>query len=93
MIFVFMLFIFPFVVLAFLDFSLLRTHFWPFTEVLREIRREVTRNLAVFLRITNCADDTDGGPIVSHNCAILSRDQRIKPEKRSSRLLHGKFSR
>jgi hypothetical protein len=33
----------PFVVLAFFDFSFLRTHFWPFTEVVRKIRREVTR--------------------------------------------------
>ncbi len=41
MIFAFILF--PFVVLAFFDFSLLRTHFWPFTEVVSKIRREVTR--------------------------------------------------
>ena len=34
---------FPFIVLAFRDLSLLRTHFWPFTEVVRKIRREVTR--------------------------------------------------
>src|SRR5215471_7812067 len=34
---------FPFIVLAFLDLSSLRTHFWPFTEVVRRIRREVTR--------------------------------------------------
>jgi hypothetical protein len=38
MIFAFILF--PFIVLAFFDFSLLRTHFWPFTEVVRKIRRE-----------------------------------------------------
>jgi hypothetical protein len=36
---------FPFIVLGFFDFSLLRTHFWPFTEVVRKIRREVTRKL------------------------------------------------
>jgi hypothetical protein len=29
--------------LAFCDLSSLRTHFWPFTEVVRRIRREVTR--------------------------------------------------
>jgi hypothetical protein len=29
-------------VLAFRDLSLLRTHFWPFTEVLQEIRRGIT---------------------------------------------------
>jgi hypothetical protein len=34
---------FPFVVLAFFDFSSLRTHFWPFTGVLQEIRRDITR--------------------------------------------------
>ncbi len=42
MIFVFMLFTFL-SVLAFFDFSSLRTHLWPFSEVVREIRREVTR--------------------------------------------------
>jgi hypothetical protein len=31
--------------LAFRDFSLLRTHFQPFTEVVRKIRREVTRKV------------------------------------------------
>jgi len=41
MIFAFILF--PFIVLAFFDFSLLRTYFWPFTEVVRKIRREATR--------------------------------------------------
>src|SRR5262249_571603 len=35
----------PFIVLAFLDLSSLRTHFWPFTEVVRRIRREVTREI------------------------------------------------
>src|SRR5436190_7768781 len=44
MIFVFILFIF-FLVLAFFDFSSLRTHFWPFTDVMRKIRREVTRKV------------------------------------------------
>ncbi len=34
---------FPFVVLAFFDFSLLRTHFWPFTELLQRIQRDITR--------------------------------------------------
>jgi hypothetical protein len=34
---------FPFIVLAFIDLSSLRTHFRPFTEVVRRIRREVTR--------------------------------------------------
>ena len=34
---------FPFTPLAFFDFSLLRTHFWPYTEAVRKIRREVTR--------------------------------------------------
>ena len=41
MIFAFILF--PFVVLAFFDFSLLRTHFWPFTEGVRKVRLEATR--------------------------------------------------
>jgi hypothetical protein len=34
-----------FLFLAFLDLSSLRTHFWPFTEVVRRIRREVTREI------------------------------------------------
>ncbi len=38
-------FLFFFLVLAFFDFSLLRTHFWPFTEVMRKIPREVTRKV------------------------------------------------
>ena len=33
-----------FLVLAFRDFSSLRTHFWPFIEVLSEIQPEVTPN-------------------------------------------------
>ena len=40
-----MLLIFLSLFLAFLDLSSLRTHFWPFTEVLRRIRREVTRKI------------------------------------------------
>src|SRR5437868_14337448 len=32
--------------LAFRDLSSLRTHFWPFTEVLRKIRSGVTRKVA-----------------------------------------------
>src|SRR5215472_5975141 len=43
-IFVFMLFNF-FIVLAFRDLSSLRTHFRPFTEVVRKSRRKVTRKL------------------------------------------------
>jgi len=35
--------LFPFLVLAFFDSSLLRSHFWPFTEVLRKIWPGVTR--------------------------------------------------
>jgi hypothetical protein len=31
------------VLLAFFGFSPMRSHFWPFTEVVRKIRREVTR--------------------------------------------------
>ena len=38
---------FSFLVLAFRDS--LRTHFWPFTEVLQEIRCDVTRNVWIFL--------------------------------------------
>ena len=37
---------FLFLVLALFDFSSLRTHFWPFTEVLRKIWRLVTRKVA-----------------------------------------------
>ena len=44
--FVFISVIFPFVVLAFLDFSSLRTHFWPFTQVLRKNWPRVTRKVA-----------------------------------------------
>jgi hypothetical protein len=36
-------YLFFFLVLAFFDFSSLRTHFWPFTDVVRKIWREVTR--------------------------------------------------
>jgi hypothetical protein len=36
---------FPFLVLAFFDSSLLRSHFWPFTEVVRKIGRQVTRKV------------------------------------------------
>jgi hypothetical protein len=57
MIFAFILF--PFIVLAFFDFSLLRTHFWPFTEVVRKIRREVTRRFVNFWEPADCADETD----------------------------------
>jgi hypothetical protein len=39
-------FIISVLVLAFFDLSSLRTHFWPFTEVVRKIRAEVTRKLA-----------------------------------------------
>jgi hypothetical protein len=39
-------FIISVLVLAFFDLSSLRTHFWPFTEVVRKIRVEVTRKLA-----------------------------------------------
>jgi len=34
--------------LAFRDLSSLRTHFWPFTEVVRKIRRKVTRKIWSF---------------------------------------------
>jgi hypothetical protein len=37
--------IFSFFVLAFPELSSLRTHFRPFTEVMRKSRREVTREL------------------------------------------------
>jgi hypothetical protein len=37
--------IFSFFVLAFVELSSLRTHFRPFTEVMRKSRREVTREL------------------------------------------------
>ena len=37
--------LFSFFVLAFPDLSSLRTHFRPFTEVMRKSRREVTREL------------------------------------------------
>jgi len=42
--------------LAFRDFSLLRTHFWPFTEILRKIRPEVTRKSCSRLRTIWIAD-------------------------------------
>jgi hypothetical protein len=51
--FVFISVIFPFVVLAFLDFSSLRTQFWPFTQVLRKNWPRVTR------KVGQTADDTD----------------------------------
>ena len=36
----------PFLFLAFIDLSSLRIHFWPFTKVLQEIRRDITRKVA-----------------------------------------------
>jgi hypothetical protein len=45
---------FPFLVLVFFDSSLLRSHFWPFTQVLRKIWPGVTR------KVGKTADDTDG---------------------------------
>ena len=50
MILVFILFSFLSLFWPFFDFSSLRTHFWPFTEVMRKIRREVTRKVASRLR-------------------------------------------
>jgi len=50
---------FPFIFLAFFDFSSLRTHFWLFTQVMRKIRREVTRKNTKDLRTTDHADVTD----------------------------------
>jgi len=45
--------LFPFVVLAFRDFSSLRSQFWPFSQVLRKIWRFVTR------KVWRTAADTD----------------------------------
>ena len=60
---------FPFIVLAFFDFSLLRTHFWPFTGVLQEIRREVTRKNAEARVGDLCESVADFGlPILSLPC-------------------------
>src|SRR6266436_4520640 len=47
---------FPFLVLAFFDSSLLRSHFWPFTEVLRKIWLGVTRKVG---QTADDKDDTD----------------------------------
>ena len=44
---------FYFLVLAFFDSSLLRSHFWPFTPVLRRILRFITR------KVGKTTDDTD----------------------------------
>src|SRR6266576_4275326 len=41
---------FPFIVLAFRDLSSLRTHFWPHTEVLQEIRPDITRKVWISYR-------------------------------------------
>src|SRR5215475_14045630 len=38
----------PFVVLAFCDFSLLRTHFWPVTPFLRKFLSDVAKNFGDF---------------------------------------------
>ena len=42
-----------FLVLALLDFSLLRTHFWPFTDVLRKIFASLTREVGL-AALNNC---------------------------------------
>jgi hypothetical protein len=48
--------LFPFLVLAFFEFSLLRTHFWPFTEVLRKIWPGVTQKVGKTEGDTNVTD-------------------------------------
>ena len=59
---IFHLIYFPFIVLAFRELSSLRTHFRPFTEVMRKSRREVTRELGeqpwIALDIADESDDT-----------------------------------
>ena len=68
------------VLLAFFGFSPMRSHFWPFTEVVRKIPREVTR------KVGKIADDppsrssyreqaaafTDGYPMVNDPAIMLS---------------------
>jgi hypothetical protein len=49
----------PFLVLAFHDFSSLRSHFWPFTDVLRKIFESLTGKVWGFSNATDCADATD----------------------------------
>src|SRR5437764_12639988 len=56
---------FPFVVLAFRDLSSLRTHFRPFTEVLQEIRPDITRKVWRFfkkLAVSSSGDPGMAGP-------------------------------
>jgi len=59
-----MLILFFYLVLAFFDFSSLRTHFWPFTDVVRKIRREVTRKVI----LAACGN---GAPSSRQQCSRL----------------------
>jgi hypothetical protein len=60
---------FSFLVLAFFDSSLLRSHFWPFTPVLRRILRFVTRKVgfAALYRIHRLLKWRDRGWRGCHN--------------------------
>jgi hypothetical protein len=55
---------FPFIVLAFRDFSSLRAHFLPFTEVLQEIRPDITRKVWKFFKKFAVSPSGDDGMAV-----------------------------
>ena len=59
MIFVFTLFNFLSLFWPFFGLLVLGSYFWPFTEVMRKIRREVTRKVWELLKTTNYADNTN----------------------------------
>jgi hypothetical protein len=51
------------VVLAFFWLLIVRSHLWPFTDVLGRIVRFVTRKKIETLRITDCTDIPDKGDV------------------------------
>jgi hypothetical protein len=67
---------FPFVVLAFFDFSSLRTHFWLSTDVLQEIRRVVTRKNAE-ARVGAFAKALSTSACRLCHCCVESKKARI----------------
>jgi len=70
-----------FIVLAFFDFSSLRTHLWPFTEVLRKIWRSVTGKVAEDARIAGCTDETNRflAGVRRGGCPTIAHANSVRP--------------
>jgi hypothetical protein len=67
-----------FLVLAFSDFPLLRSHFWPLTEIVRKSRGEVTREVWEQPRITRISrtETCSGSPV---GCFVIRYRRRVCP--------------